>query len=152
MESTAGKSWLELASGESVPIPGTWSIGRARGNQLVLPDENVSRHHALIRTLDNGESWVVDLASANGTYVNQRRIEHPTRLRDRDQITVGPARIIFRSSDSVNTPEEELEPLDQTVHDVRQLSAWLFLVDVIDSSGISRQLGPHKMAGHSPTG
>ena len=82
VESTAGKSWLELAFGEPVPITGTCSIGRARGNQLVLPDENVSRHHALIRTLDNDESWIVDLASANGTYVNQRRIEHSTRLRD----------------------------------------------------------------------
>ena len=146
VESTPGKSWLELAFGEPVPITGTCSIGRARGNQLVLPDENVSRHHALIRTLDNDESWIVDLASANGTYVNQRRIEHSTRLRDGDEITIGPTLIVFRSSDSANARSEELAPLDRTVHEVRQQTAWLFLVDVIDSTGISRRLGPHKMA------
>ena len=141
-----------MAFGEPVPITGTCSIGRARGNQLVLPDENVSRHHALIRTLDNDESWIVDLASANGTYVNQRRIEHSTRLKDGDEITIGPTLIVFRSSDSANARSEELAPLDQTVHDVRQLTAWLFLVDVIDSSGISRRLGPHKMARVFSTG
>ena len=35
---------------------------------------------------------------------------------------------------------EELAPLDRTVHEVRQQTAWLFLVDVIDSTGISRRL------------
>jgi adenylate cyclase len=139
-------SWVELTSGETVPIPGNFSIGRAKGNQLVLSDEKVSRYHALIRTLDNGESWIIDLASANGTYVNQRRIEHSMRLRDRDEISVGPDRLVFRSSEPVNARDEDGVPLEQTVHEVRQLTAWLFLVDIIDSTGISRQLGAHKMA------
>src|SRR5262249_16421516 len=100
-------SWVELTSGEAVPIPGNFSIGRAKGNQLVLSDEKVSRHHALIRTLDNGESWIIDLASANGTYVNQRRIEHSIRLRDRDEISVGPDRLVFRSSEPASARDDD---------------------------------------------
>jgi adenylate cyclase len=140
------KSWLELATGESVPIGGTCSIGRARTNQVVLPDDKVSRHHALIQAIENHECWIVDLASANGTYVNDRRIEQAVLLRDKDAITVGPDRIVFRSSDAASARGDDEPRLDETVHDVRQLTAWLFLVDVIDSSGIGRRLGAHAMA------
>lgn len=140
------KNWLELASGESVPIVGTCSIGRSHSNQLVLPDEKVSRHHALIQTLENDECWIIDLASANGTYVNGRRIEHTLLLREQDEITIGPDRIIFRSPHVASASHEETANLDQTVHEVRQLAAWLFLVDIIDSTGISRRLGPQAMA------
>jgi adenylate cyclase len=137
--------WLELASGEQVPIAGTCSIGRAPSNQLVLPDEKVSRHHALIQTMENHECWIVDLASANGTYVNGRRIEQALLLRERDEITIGPARIIFRASDAPSIRHDDDASLERTVHDVRQLTAWFFLADVIDSTGISRRLGPHAM-------
>jgi adenylate cyclase len=142
----AAQPWLELASGESVPIAGTCSIGRAHSNQLVLPDEKVSRHHALIQALDSHECWIVDLGSANGTYVNGRRIEQALLLRERDEITIGPARITFRTFDTASIRRDDGEGLERTVHDVRQLTAWLFLVDVIDSTGISRRLGPHAMA------
>ncbi len=140
------KNWLELASGESVPIAGTCSIGRAPGNQLVLSDEKVSRHHALIRTTEDHECWIVDLASANGTYVNDRRVEQAVLLRDGDAITIGSGRITFRSSDAGHARRDDDAGLDRTVHEVRQLTAWLLLVDVIDSSGIGQRLGPHSMA------
>ena len=146
MVATAGESWLELETGESVPIAGTCSIGRSHTNQVVLADEKVSRHHALIRALDDDGTWIFDLTSANGTYVNQRRIEHSARLLDRDEITVGPTRIVFRSNDATSAGRGDLVALDQTVHEVRQLTAWLLLVDIIDSTGISRRLGAHRMA------
>jgi adenylate cyclase len=141
-----GKSWLELASGESMPVAGACSIGRARSNQVVLSDDKVSRHHALIQMNENQECWIVDLASANGTYVNDRRIEQAALLRDRDVITIGSDRIVFRSSDTRGARDDDDASLDRTAHDVRHLSAWLFLADVIDSSGIGRRLGPYAMA------
>jgi adenylate cyclase len=142
----SGNSWLELASGESFPITGTCSIGRAHSNQLVLSDEKVSRHHAVIQTIENHECWIVDLASANGTHVNHRRIEHSVLLRDLDEVTIGSSRLVFRSSTPERTREDNVATLDQTVHEVRQLTAWLFLVDVIDSTGLSRRLGSDVMA------
>src|SRR5262249_54946844 len=60
--------------------------------------------------------------------------------------TLGSGRISFRPSDAASARRDDEAGLDQTVHDVRQLTAWLFLVDVIDSSGIGRRLGPYAMA------
>ena len=49
-------------------------IGRAPDNDLVLPGEKVSRHHARLRWTDDG--WVIeDLGSANGTTVDGNRIK-----------------------------------------------------------------------------
>jgi hypothetical protein len=45
------------------------SVGRAADNDLVLPDPEVSRHHA--RLFLHDATWrVVDLGSTNGTRVN----------------------------------------------------------------------------------
>jgi len=145
MESS-GKSWLELTTGKSVPLLGTCTIGRAHSSRLVLDDEKVSRHHALIQPTGTNGCWIIDLGSANGTYVNHRRIEHAMLLRDLDEITIGPDRIIFRSSDPRSVRLDDTGTMNQTVHEVGQLTAWLFLVDVIDSTGIGRRLGPHVMA------
>ena len=51
----------------------TVTIGRAPENNVVLTDLLVSRRHALLRR--SGNQWeLVDLGSANGTYVNGARI------------------------------------------------------------------------------
>ena len=50
------------------------TVGRERGNDLVLPHPEISRRHARIER--DGEGWrVVDLNSTNGTWVNGERIE-----------------------------------------------------------------------------
>jgi len=57
------------------------SIGRAPGNDLVIPEPTVSKQHAVIARDQEG-NWVIeDLKSANKTYVNgqaiQKAILHP---------------------------------------------------------------------------
>jgi adenylate cyclase len=138
-------AWLELAWGKSLPIEGTCSIGRGTSNQLILQDERVSRQHAVIRTGEDGECWIIDLGSANGTYVNQRRV-NAQRLRDGDAITIGSCLIAFRSSLArEERPRHGDAGLSDTVHEMRPLSAWLFLADIQGSTGISRRLGPLQM-------
>jgi hypothetical protein len=56
------------------------TIGRMADNVLVLSDPLVSRHHATI-FWQAGTYVVEDLGSANGTYVNERRITGPQELR-----------------------------------------------------------------------
>jgi pSer/pThr/pTyr-binding forkhead associated (FHA) protein len=64
------------------------SIGRHADNQIVLPDPQVSRHHAEI--VMQGGRWVIsDLGSANGTYVNGQRIHGPQVIGHGDLIRVG---------------------------------------------------------------
>ena len=48
-------------------------VGRAADNDLVLPDPEVSRHHAQLEP--DGQGWrVIDLGSTNGTWVNGVRL------------------------------------------------------------------------------
>ncbi|MCX7626509.1 MAG: EAL domain-containing protein, partial [Candidatus Sumerlaeaceae bacterium] len=49
-------------------------VGRQQGLDLVLRDDSVSRLHAKLFVRD-GQLWVCDCGSSNGTYVNRRRIE-----------------------------------------------------------------------------
>lgn len=53
---------------------GVVTVGRADDNDLVVPDPEVSRHHA--RLVLGAAGWVVsDLGSTNGTWVNGEAVE-----------------------------------------------------------------------------
>lgn len=55
-----------------VPLP--FRIGRRHGLALTLPWESISKEHAEIFE-HNGELFLVDLQTTNGTFVNGRRID-----------------------------------------------------------------------------
>ncbi|MCC6987645.1 MAG: SpoIIE family protein phosphatase [Acidobacteria bacterium] len=69
-------------------------IGRSRTADLHLPDRGVSSRHALVRVTDAG-TFVIDLGSQNGTFVNQRRVETPVRLHPGDMLRVGDVLLEF---------------------------------------------------------
>ena len=50
-----------------------FTVGRDPGNDIILRDPKVSRHHAEI-VFERGFFVVHDLTSANGTYINGKRI------------------------------------------------------------------------------
>jgi pSer/pThr/pTyr-binding forkhead associated (FHA) protein len=50
-----------------------FTVGRDPGNDIVLRDPKVSRHHAEI-VFERGFFVLHDLASANGTFVNGKRV------------------------------------------------------------------------------
>lgn len=50
-----------------------FTVGRDPGNDIILRDPKVSRHHAEI-VFERGFFVLHDLASANGTYVNAKRV------------------------------------------------------------------------------
>jgi len=66
---------------------GTLSVGRAEDSDIMLGDLLVSRRHAELLVGDSGVH-IVDLGSANGTFVNGRRISRQV-LADRDIIGIG---------------------------------------------------------------
>lgn len=65
------------------PLP--FSIGRKPGCSMQLNYRTISGHHAEFE-LQNDQLWIRDLNSTNGTYVNGRRINEPTPLREEDLI------------------------------------------------------------------
>jgi len=51
-----------------------WRIGRKRDNELTLRDPSVSRYHAKIQRDNDGNFFIVDMASLDGTYVNDEQV------------------------------------------------------------------------------
>jgi pSer/pThr/pTyr-binding forkhead associated (FHA) protein len=79
-------------------------IGRVlEGDGLRILDATISRRHAEIELRD-GAWWLEDFGSANGTFIEERRIEaeHETRLRDAERIRFGEIRFFFL--DGIGTP------------------------------------------------
>jgi hypothetical protein len=76
-------------SGEAYPLTEELSVGRAPGCAVVLDNDTfVSQVHA--RLFRRGrETYVEDLGSTNGTYVNGDRITEVTRLRRGDRVQFG---------------------------------------------------------------
>ncbi len=64
------------------------TIGRVKGNDVLLPKGNVSKRHSRLIVRD-GRYIVTDLKSTNGTYVNHLRITHATLVREGDRIYIG---------------------------------------------------------------
>ncbi|MFZ5897009.1 MAG: diguanylate cyclase [Myxococcota bacterium] len=63
-------------------------VGRERSAQISLEDDAVSRQHARI-CIEDGSAHVEDLASLNGTFVNEQRIHEKTRIENGDQLRFG---------------------------------------------------------------
>src|SRR3979490_163012 len=83
-------------------------IGRAPDNQIVLDDPRASRHHAHVKTDNDGSFMIIDGAlvngqikrSANKVFVNgEQKSEH--LLKDGDRITIGASTLRFEQ------PKEE---------------------------------------------
>jgi hypothetical protein len=72
---------IELAAGRD------YVLGRGRDCDIVLDDLLSSRHHA--RLAVRGEIAITDLASRNGTFVDEARIEEETPVAHGSRIRVG---------------------------------------------------------------
>ncbi|MBO0880905.1 MAG: FHA domain-containing protein [Mycobacterium sp.] len=68
-------------------------IGRDSSNAAYVDDRQVSRHHARISCVD-GDFWIEDLNSLNGTRVNGATVTKQ-KLAANDQINVGDTIITF---------------------------------------------------------
>ena len=63
-------------------------IGRVKGNDVILPKQNISKRHALVRV--NGPRFVIeDFGSTNGTYVNGHRISGAVEIGADDKVYLG---------------------------------------------------------------
>jgi pSer/pThr/pTyr-binding forkhead associated (FHA) protein len=72
-------------------------IGKSRDNDIVLSSENVSRHHAQLKVIDNKVS-ITDLGSTNGTYVNGKRISGEVWLNAADTVRLADSPLDWKSA------------------------------------------------------
>lgn len=92
------------------------SVGR-KDADILLSVPTVSRSHAKL-IVDGGRCSVVDIGSANGTFVNGQRIEpnHPVPLHPGDEVAFGTVRMLVPAGgEDEGEAERELEPEDRKV-------------------------------------
>ncbi len=89
------------AEGDYYPLgQRTLVIGRDEAVPIQVPDELVSRKHAQLRWESSSGSYLLlDMKSANGTFINGRQIADDLALADGDVIAVGNSRLVFSDQD-----------------------------------------------------
>ena len=74
--------------GERLPLRAVNAIGRDAGNDVVVNDEAASAKHALLEFAD-GEWWIEDAGSTNGTMVNGEVVRSRERVQYGDEVAIG---------------------------------------------------------------
>ena len=94
---------------------GDMKIGRKATNDIFVDNLAVSGEHANIFTIGD-DSFVQDLGSTNGTFVNNKRITKH-HLKNGDIVTVGKHTMVYFSEDGddATTMEENTEDFARTV-------------------------------------
>ena len=78
----------EIGAQKNISIKPPLRVGRDPHVNLCLPCPSVSGNHAVILE-ENGDLWLHDLKSTNGTFVNGTRIQSKVCLREDDTVQFG---------------------------------------------------------------
>ncbi len=138
------QSWLRLSDGRQHGLTGTCSIGRAPESTLPITSKEVSRKHAIIQAQGESEFWLVDLGSANGTYLNGRRLSQSVRLRNGDIIRIADMEIEFATEILSAMHPGSKTAMASTMMSIKQAECWLMVADIEGSTKLAQKLPPEE--------
>jgi hypothetical protein len=127
-------------------LDGPMLLGRDNSCNIVIPDRQVSRHHARLSPTDQG-LLLEDLNSKNGTFCNGQQILDPIILQDGDTLQIALAQeFIYFSSDATlpisSLFMEEAEPLrsqDRLLRlDTRSRRVWINDIEILPPLSLSQ--------------
>ena len=82
--------------GQEFPLGEELTVGRAAGCGVPIPDDTfVSQLHARVFRQD-GDLYVEDLGSTNGTYLNRKKVTAAVAMRKGDKLQIGKTTIEVR--------------------------------------------------------
>ncbi len=147
MIGTATSAWIDIGE-RQFPLAGkTFSLGRARDNNVVFTSAKVSRRHAIIHAQGGAEFYLVDLGSSNGTHLNGRRVVQPLALQNGDTIQIGEQSLTFRLEDAATSEEElYLTQPQVTIREINELTCWFLLIDIEKFVQLSHELPTEHLA------
>jgi diguanylate cyclase (GGDEF)-like protein len=107
------------------------SIGRDESSSLALEQDSISRRHALIEHR-NGEFFLRDLGSTNGTFVNEVRVNSSVSLSPGDRIRFGDQIFKFLTTDGIESQYHEVIFKMMTTDGLTQVYNKRFFLDSLD--------------------
>lgn len=118
------------------------TIGRDKNSDIKINDREVSRHHAMIRRLGDGDYYLIDSGSVNGSYVNNKRITTPTLLKNAEIISIGPATITFIQDKARLTEHARQEDIETTLlnHNINISQITILVADIRGFTTLSEEI------------
>ena len=134
-DSSINASLVNRTDGSAISLPDIAIFGRKQESTICLPDNRVSRRHAMIRRQEEDEYWFYDLGSFNGSYINGERVTTVRQLEGGDVIRI----CDFEYAFDLQRPGEE----QQNVQTDMQVVPMIILVS--DIKGFTRlsEVIPH---------
>ncbi len=139
--------WLDLGD-KPLPLVGkTFSLGRARDNNVVFTSAKVSRRHAIVHAQGGAEFSLVDLGSSNGTHLNGRRVIQPVTLQHGDVIQIGEESLIFRLESPDSVADQGLSTdAEMTEREAAELTCWFLVLDIENFVQLTRDTSTGELA------
>jgi len=113
---------------QEIPCKTVLTIGRDRNSDIVLPDLHASRNHAMIRRIGQGDYYLIDSGSSNGSFINQQRVTTPRLLKDGDRITMGRVEMEFNQTKKAEALVDTLSLQDTLISDTPEIQQITILV------------------------
>ncbi len=139
--------WLDVGE-QPFPLVGkTFSLGRAKDNNVIFTSPKVSRRHALVHAQGGAEFSLVDLGSSNGTHLNGRRVIQPMTLQHGDVIQIGEESLVFRLETAPpNEWENYRTEAERTLRETAELTCWFLVIDIENFVQVTKDHSTEELA------
>jgi pSer/pThr/pTyr-binding forkhead associated (FHA) protein len=126
-------------------------IGRGREADVLIPNSSVSRRHSSLE-LKDGQYYLADLRSMNGTKVNRRKIRSATPISKSDQLSIG--KFILKPAKELDAAVE-IKPAASVAKDYEDGNMTRYVSGIYNETDLRRKKTPQKdreltvLAGHA---
>ncbi|HET7845142.1 MAG TPA: FHA domain-containing protein [Xanthomonadales bacterium] len=128
--------------GKTYPLYGTMTVGRHSDCTISIPGEEISRHHARLKVLPDGIE-VEDLGSANGTFINGKRVHRGT-LKPGEELRLDTVRFLLvapgleaQSATAAKTTKPSLPAAPEPPKKGSAMWVWIILGIVVAGGAIA---------------